>query len=235
MLHIAVCDDECLFADRLENIILSYARINKVEIDIKKYCDGNELLEHRIKFDVIFLDIEMNKSNGIETAVEIRKLDLNVLIIYIISYSDYWRRAYKVHAFDFIEKPIDDNDIFKVLDDIFSFIKYSDDKKIQLTTENGIETQVLNEIYYCILLKKKRVQVSTIYREYIVKENLTDIFEKLSDDRFYMSHRSCIVNLKHIKTLKKNDGILMTNGEWLPLAQKKQKDFFLRLSEQLRT
>ena len=74
----------------------------------------------------------------------------------------------------------------------------------------------------------------TVKKDYIVKENLTDIFDKLNDDCFYITHRSCIVNMNYVQTIKKNDGILMTNGDWVPLAQKKQKDFFIKLSKQLR-
>jgi DNA-binding LytR/AlgR family response regulator len=234
MLNIAVCDDERLYIDNLGEIILSFTQQNSMLVNIEKFDDGIELISSGIKFDLIFLDIEMKKSNGIEIAERIREVDSNVPIVYVTSYSDYWRRAYKVHAFDFILKPFNSEEIFKVLSDFIALKKTSNVKTVELTTEYGTEIQPINEIYYFILLAKRKIQIVTISKDYIVRENLTDIFNKLDDDCFYMTHRSCIVNMNYVQTIKKNDGILMTNGDWVPLAQKKQKDFFIKLSKQLR-
>ncbi len=234
MLNIAVCDDERLYIDNLGEIILSFTQQNSMSVNIEKFDDGIELISSGIKFDLIFLDIEMKKSNGIEIAERIREVDSNVPIVYVTSYSDYWRRAYKVHAFDFILKPFNSEEIFRVLSDFIALKKTSNVKTVELTTEYGTEIQPINEIYYFILLAKRKIQIVTISKDYIVRENLTDIFNKLDDDCFYITHRSCIVNMNYVQTIKKNDGILMTNGDWVPLAQKKQKDFFIKLSKQLR-
>lgn len=234
MLNIAVCDDERLYIDNLGEIILSFTQQNSMSVNIEKFDDGIELISSGIKFDLVFLDIEMKKSNGIEIAERIREVDSNVPIVYVTSYSDYWRRAYKVHAFDFILKPFNSEEIFKVLSDFIALKKTSNVKTVELTTEYGTEIQQINEIYYFILLAKRKIQIVTISKDYIVRENLTDIFNKLDDDCFYITHRSCIVNMNYVQTIKKNDGILMTNGDWVPLAQKKQKDFFIKLSKQLR-
>ena len=214
MLSIAVCDDERLYIDKLADIILSFTQQNNMSVKIKKFDDGIELISSRIKFDLIFLDIEMKKSNGIEVAERIREVDSNVPIVYVTSYSDYWRRAYKVHAFDFILKPFNSEEIFRVLSDFIALKKDSNIKTVELTTEYGTEIQPINEIYYFIVLAKKKIQIITLKNDYIVKENLTDIFNKLDDDCFYITHRSCIVNMNYVQTIKKNDGILMTNGDW---------------------
>lgn len=234
MLNIAVCDDERLYTEKLEDIIFSFTQQDNMSARIEKFDDGIELISSGIKFDLIFLDIEMKKSNGIEVAERIREVDSNVPIVYVTSYSDYWRRAYKVHAFDFILKPFNNEEIFRVLSDLIALKKDSNIKTVKLTTEYGTEIQPINEIYYFIVLAKKKIQIITAKNDYIVKENLTDIFNKLDDDCFYITHRSCIVNMNYVQTIKKNDGILMTNGDWVPLAQKKQKDFFIKLSKQLR-
>lgn len=234
MLNIAVCDDERLYTEKLADIIFSFTQQDNMSTRIEKFDDGIELISSGIKFDLIFLDIEMKKSNGIEIAERIREVDSNVPIVYVTSYSDYWRRAYKVHAFDFILKPFNNEEIFRVLSDFIALKKTSNVKTVELTTEYGTEIQPINEIYYFILLAKRKIQIVTISKDYIVRENLTDIFNKLDDDCFYITHRSCIVNMNYVQTIKKNDGILMTNGDWVPLAQKKQKDFFIKLSKQLR-
>lgn len=143
--------------------------------------------------------------------------------------------SFEVHAFDFIIKPFDINDIFRVLRDFLASSQdHQDDRVIPLVTKQGIVIQKISEIYYFFILEKRTVQISTIYKEYIVKENLSDIFAKLDPNQFYMTHKSCIANLQYVETIEKGNGIVMQNGAWLPLSQRKQKDFLYCLSKQLR-
>lgn len=234
MLHIAVCDDEIKEIERLVNAIEGFGIKNNVSFNIHKYNDGEELINSNFKFDLIFLDIEMEVLGGIEAAQKIRLFDMNVPIVYVTSYIKYCRRAYKVHAFDFISKPFYNSDIHSVLCDFLITKKEAVIKKGSFTTENGIIILNTNDICYCLIKERKMVQVSTVYSEYIVKENLSDIFEKIDSGEFYLTNKSCIVNLKYVETILKDNGILMTDGTWLPLAIKKQKEFFTLLSKQLR-
>lgn len=233
-MYIAICNDEEFLSDKLQNTVSVFAKQNKLTIHIEKYSDGWQLLNSHKKFDLIFLGIEVGELNSLEIAKEIRKFDLKVQIVFITNYTDYWIRAYKVHAFDFILKPFKEQDIFNVLSDSILFQRDLNSKKVELVTENGVVIQSLNEINYFIVLAKKTLQISTAYNEYIVKENLSDIFKKLNDDNFFMSHRSCIVNMINVAAIKKNNGIFMNNGDWVPLAQRRQKEFIVQLSKQLR-
>lgn len=234
MFNIAIVDDEKRIRSILEQLVEQFAKEHQIELNVNVFQCGKDLISNLERYDAIFLDIEMPELNGIQLAETIRKTDYNVPIVYITSYCDYWRRAYKVHAFDFITKPFEAKDIYGVLSDLFLTLSDADDKTIGLHTENGVEIQKISEIMYCMVEKKRNILVSTVYKKYIVKENLVSIFEKLGDDRFYMTHRSCIVNMNYVESLQKNNGILLTDGEWVPLAQKKQKDFFEKLSMQLR-
>lgn len=117
MLHIAVCDDDIKTLDEVKQILTDYCRAKKLAAKVSAYCDGTDLLASEESFDIIFLDIEMQQSNGIEVAQKIRRMDMNVPIVYITSYIDYWRRAYKVHAFDFITKPFKPEELCEVMRD----------------------------------------------------------------------------------------------------------------------
>ena len=115
MLHIAICDDDIKALGEIKQILADYCKLKKLAAKISTYCDGTDLLVADEKFNIIFLDIEMQRSNGIEVALQIRRMDMNVPIVYITSYIDYWRRAYKVHAFDFIIKPFKSEELHKVM------------------------------------------------------------------------------------------------------------------------
>ena len=234
MLKFAVCDDQKEILDEMQKLIILFSKQQDVMVEIHTFFNGKELLQSKTKYDLIFLDIEMDIMNGIEAAEKIREMDMNVPIVYITSYTDYWRKAYKVHAFEFITKPIDCNDIFKVLSDFIVTIRDKDSKSIELISANKIVVFNENDICYFLCTDMKRkIIVHTIYEEVIVTGNLNDIFTKLTNGQFYMSHRSCIVNLKYVKIIDNYYEIIMKNGEYVPLAQKKRNEFKIVLHKYL--
>ena len=228
-LQIAICDDDRETLEWLSNAITHFFG-SREKARLYFFTDGGELLGADKNFDLIFLDIEMKDLNGIETARRIRISDPLVPIVYVTGYSKYWKSAYQVHAFDFIEKPLKETELHRVLSDFIRSMEKKKQKTIRLSVEDGIAFENTDDIYYFIISKKKRVFVKTRRKEYIAKENLMDIYEKLDKKQFYLSHRSAIVNLNYVDHIRQYD-IYLVNGEWLPLSQKKRKDFLLKINE----
>lgn len=86
MIKIAVCDDEKQVRLRLLTIIQQYFNENNREVWVAGFKKGEELLNAKTRFDIIFLDIEMPELNGIETAKILRKWDVTSKIIYVTNY-----------------------------------------------------------------------------------------------------------------------------------------------------
>ncbi len=233
MLRIAVCDDQKEVLEEICVLLSKYSKNKSVEIKTFQYDDGTLLLSAPSSFDIIFLDIEMKHSNGIEIAQEIRKSNLNVPIVYITNYTDYWRRAFKVHAFGFIPKPFKDDDIYSCMDDFLSLLFSSEDENIILPTVNGCECINLNEIYYFIYESKKNVLVHTKRGQIMVKDNISDIYTRLNQSFFYKTRRDCIVNLRQVQRIQNEYVIIMKDGSMIPLAQKKKEDFMNKLTTEL--
>ncbi len=173
----------------------------------------------------------MKHSNGIEIAQGIRETNMRVFIVYISNYPDNMRRAFKVHAFDFIKKPFVKEDIHIVMDDYFSTRHDGSDEMILLHTDNGAVQIRENEIYYFILRAKKKIFVRTADGDMIVREHVDNIYNKLDENLFFRSRRDCIVNLRYVETVRKDDFVIVTkDGSFLPLAQRKQAEFINKLS-----
>lgn len=78
MLNIAVCDDDIQTTGRMETLIQKIAKQNFVDTDIEVFWNGESLVEAVTKgnsFDIIYLDIEMDKEDGISVAKKIRLYD----------------------------------------------------------------------------------------------------------------------------------------------------------------
>ena len=224
MIKIAICDDDAIDCKELSIIVKDYFVKNKHSVLVKTYQSGYELLKSHIRFDAIFLDIDMPQMNGIETAIKLRKCDINSKIIYVTNYNTYKDRAFKVHAFDYINKPIISDDIFLVLDEIIHYLEEKTQKKyFAFTTTEGVVSLESDEIYYFEFILRK-VIIHSSNKEYITMYSLKEIYEKMEKYNFAYPHKSFIVNMLHIKSIKGFD-IIMENGESVPLAQKRAVEF----------
>ena len=120
----------------------------------------------------------------------------------------------------------------KILNDFLQMRSEKVGKSINLRTEEGTIIQSTNEIYYFLIDKNKVCTAYTFKKNYIVKENLNAIYKKLDKVQFYSPHRCCIINLKYVDYISDFD-IIMKNGEFIPMAQKRKKEFFEALHHYL--
>ena len=86
-------------------------------MNIEVFSDGSELWDDiafgKNKYELLYLDIEMVRINGIEVARKIRENDADAILIYISAYDNYFIELFEVEPFRFIKKPVDDY-IFEV-------------------------------------------------------------------------------------------------------------------------
>ena len=107
MYRIAVVEDDRDFVDELKTYLEQYAREEGQEFEISVFYDGAEILEdYTPRYDLILLDIEMPKVNGMDAAEKIREVDENVVLMFITNMAQYAIRGYSVGALDFVMKPI---------------------------------------------------------------------------------------------------------------------------------
>lgn len=79
MFNIVICDDENALIVELKDLLSRYAADTGREFCFFEFHDGIELIEnYQPDFDLIFMDIKMEKLGGLETAEEIRKTDSTV-------------------------------------------------------------------------------------------------------------------------------------------------------------
>ena len=74
MIKIAICDDDKIVASNIENLLLKISKDSELDIDI--FYDGDTLVQYvnnKNNYDLIYLDIEMARKDGIEAAKNIRK------------------------------------------------------------------------------------------------------------------------------------------------------------------
>ena len=148
-MKVAICDDNINHISIIENYINKF---KKTAVECDAYTSGEELVysyrDKKERYDVIFLDMEMEQLNGIETANLIRDMDEHVIIVFVTSHTEYMRESFKCSPFRFLVKPVDDEEFETVFYDISK--KLSKQRKVFAFTENKAKVRLYcDDIIYC--------------------------------------------------------------------------------------
>ena len=108
MIHIAIVEDESIYADSLQEYIQKYAQEQGRQIKVTLHTDGEDIVDNYTgEYDIILMDIQMRFMDGMTAAEKIRKLDEEVVIMFITNMTQYAVRGYQVDAMDYVLKPVE--------------------------------------------------------------------------------------------------------------------------------
>lgn len=224
MFTIAICDDDKSILDSIHKYIKEFASENNLSVSVDLFDSGRELLNSSLKYNIIFLDIILQKENGIDIGTILRKSNSFVYIIYITNYRKYHEKAHNdVHSFAFLTKPISKGSIYKQLNDILIYESQNTSPLYIarfITYELGLTEFNIDDIYFFEYLRKRYVKICSKNGDYHFNEKIGNINIDMSNYDFFMPHQSFVVNLKYVKDIK-NYELLMTNGARIPLSQKR--------------
>lgn len=233
-MNILIVDDDNMICDIVEKHILSY--MERQEPDIEVYIEKLVSVEHMLTYlekgirpDAVFMDIKLNKYNGIEVAIKLQELDAGLPVVFITGYIEYAREIFNAKPFYFIVKPVKQSDIDTVLERL---TKYIDRKEKPLLVIKEKETTyfIKKEDVWYIEASVNSVLVHTSDRVYRTKQLFRDIEEQLGD-MMIKCHRSYMINPARIKKIEKMQ-IELQSGELVPISRPRRKQVYekLRLS-----
>jgi len=230
MYNIAICDDEQDFVTELEEMIQKYVGETGIEIRTTKFKNGLKLIEcNKIELDLIFLDIQMDTINGLETAKRLREKDEKVSIIFLTSLAKYALAGYEYRAWNYIIKPITYVRLKNELDKWLKNYKRDDKKYILVHNGDGQQRVDLNTLQY-LETYNRNVLLHTDKGEIISYKKMKELEAELEEDHFLRCHSSYLVNLFFVKRVGKLE-LELTNGERLPISQPKRKLVMEKLAD----
>lgn len=232
MIKIAICEDKKEQQELLKTYINQIFEALYIKYKLEIFNSGEELLEnYQNDTDVLLLDIQMGQINGMDTARKIRSIDDKVEIIFITSLIEYVLEGYEVRAYRYLIKPVKYENL---KENIINCIKEVDIKnKYIIVKEQGNQIKLdINEITY-VEVQKETITIHTLNEVYKTNGTMSNIEKDIDCDRFFRCHKSFLVNLEHIKSIKQYTAIL-ENSEEVPVSRyrfKETKDKFFDLIE----
>lgn len=228
-MKIAICDDEKIETNLLTELLQIYY---SDECDIDFFYSGRELLESGNHYEIYFLDIDIGDISGITIAEEIRKGDVHSFIVFVTNYDDFLQSAFAVHAFEYVVKPIEKKRLYKILDEIRQY-KEEDcqNKELCFKGEQGlIKVKVGNICYF--EFANRRIKMVLDEKVVWLKGTIREIANQMEKYDFVLPHKAFVVNMRKMEEVKTYD-IIMTNGDIIPIAQKRASDFRKRFESYL--
>ena len=233
MINICIVEDESDQADLLRNYIQTYGNKTNQQFSITHFSDGIDLVdEYRAQFDIILLDIQMKHLDGMVAAEKIRKVDADVVIIFITSTVRYAVQGYAVDALGYVLKPVPYLQFEQLFDKAISRVK---NKKQKVYIKVSVDERQLkldcDNIFY-IESQRNNVQIHCADADYTTGGPLKKFEEMLGSHGFSKCHNAYIVNLSYVKGVQKEE-VLLTNGIVLPISRARKKEFMMALTEDI--
>lgn len=194
-----IVDDESPARNELAYFITNFSSINIIGEFDDSLNALNYLKENRP--DIIFLDINMPKLDGIELARILNNLAPKPLVVFVTAYREYAADAFEIETFDYILKPYSESRIIatlKKLEDHYKVKPYTN--KITLWKSDKMVVVSMDDICYCEA-RERVVIVYTMKDKYIITSSISDFYKRLPGDKFFKCHRSYIVNLDKISEI----------------------------------
>lgn len=103
MICVSIVEDEAAAAEKLKEFLKKYSEKNNVLFNTTVYTDGESFLSnYKSDVDIVFMDIELPDSNGMEISAKLRELDQLVTIVFVTNMQQFAAKGYSVGAADFI-------------------------------------------------------------------------------------------------------------------------------------
>ncbi len=225
-MNIAICDDEETIREQIKELIEK----EKPGVCPGLYETGDSLLAAERQFDIVFLDIQMEGTNGIETAKILRERSAlkgaeDTILIFITGIREYVFEAFDVAAFHYLLKPIEEDkfhEVFGRAEKELEKRKKQRRETVFIKTRNRGFTLEKDSILY-IESRGKKVEIHTTGETIEAYASMNEMEGQLGAG-FYRCHRGYLVNMAYV-TEYDSESIILNHGESVYLAKEKYGEF----------
>lgn len=223
MIRVALVEDEESSQRTLTEYLERFSQEINEKIHVSIFPDGAEIVEdYRGNYDIILMDILMRYMDGMEAASEIRKVDKEVVILFITSTPQYVMKGYTVDALDYVLKPVSYFAFSQRMQRALERMKHRTRKFISVPFQGGMRKLDISQIRYIEV-----VNHSLIYHldgeTLEAKGVLSELEDALTEYHFFRCNKCYLVNLEHVNGV--NENCADVDGDQIQVSRPKKKEF----------
>lgn len=234
MINIAICDDDKPLTGIVEQLLHQISSAQGLNISCEVFFDGSALIkavtEQQMYFDLVYLDIEMENTDGIRTAKALREKELPTLIVYMSGHEEYLKELFFTEPFRFLSKPITEIEfrtIFLSACERISrqagYFTFFYKKTCHRIPFNRITCFESNGRVISVHLSEYHAQNnSSLPNRFYGKISEVEKQVASKNGRFLRVHQSFLVNFDYIKAISSTE-IEMLDGRVIQISEDRRK------------
>lgn len=229
-LRFAVVEDRLPDAQRLESLLrLAFGGGQPLVCDHYESGDAFLAAFPSKNYQVVFLDICMEGTNGIETARILRRTDPDLLLVFVTSSPEYVWDAFPVHPFDYLLKPYREEKLFQLADEL---------RRVRFRAEPELEVRIARQQVHLPLRKIQYAMAQNHYVRIVSDDGecrAVSTFSQVeqllrAQENFIVCNRGVILNMDKVLRLD-SDCFEMLDGTCLPVRQKDKNTLFAQFTQ----
>lgn len=217
-MRIAIIEDQPTEADFLKEKTIDLLAERSITVKIDVFTSKTAILKEKTSYNLYLIDCLLPDGSGVELAKTIRASNEGAAFIFTTAYLEYAAEGYEVDALRYLLKPLDMEKLQEALDCFMQ--RYIDDPTVELTgTSRFADFVPASKILYIENIDR-RVIVRLSDRLVETQKPIRDFEKELSEDCFFRTSRSFLVNLRHVSE-KQDNTLIMRNGEHVTISKRK--------------
>ncbi|QGW29500.1 LytR/AlgR family response regulator transcription factor [Phnomibacter ginsenosidimutans] len=240
MINAAIIDDEFHGINALSRLLQKHCPEINLLFTTQQPEEASHLLNQH-QPDLVFLDIDMPRLNGIALLQQLSNIPFKV--IFTTAYDQYAIQAIRMNALDYLLKPIDKTELRNAVDQYLQFQQHTSPVQVAslqrmqqghtidtlaVTTGQGLSFVKLEEIVVLEAISCYTQIVLQDGKKLLVSKTLALFEETLQHQpQFFRAHKSYMVNVKAVVQYIRGEGgeLLLRNGMRIALSRQKKQEF----------
>lgn len=235
MLQIGICDDQQQARLALQWTLEKLLERREIQGQIYKFSSGEGLLgwmkKHSGELDLVFLDIEMAKINGMNTARKLREADSGLQLVFVTGYTSYVYDGYSVGALGYLLKPAKEQQLDDILTRALAALyRNSNEVYVCRNGDSFYRIPRVNILYFAS--DKRQIQCVTNERTYTFYGKLDEVALELTDSGFVRIHQRYLVRAGAVEHMDCSE-VTLHGGQILPISRSCQTSAMAALTRAL--
>lgn len=229
-IRIGIVEDDPASAQLIVDYLKRYQSEFNQEFTVSLFDDGETLVErYKPTYDILLMDIEMARMNGLQAAKKIRERDDSVVIVFITAAPQYAISGYEVQALSYVLKPVPWFAFSQELKRSIDAVRRRNDDSMLVETGTNQMRVLLSDILYIESIRHTII-IHTFDGKLSITGTLKELETRLAEHDFFRSNSCYLVNLRHVTGVRDQDSV-MSNGKLLRISRPRKKAFMQALTD----